>query len=188
VSWFPAAADMTIHDPVSRRVFTAALMMTPLLTKTAFAASLPTPVTRIDFDVSRKGSVAAIDFRIKRRRPYFIALQFNYAGHDDEYRVADLVRDKSPQHTGVTVPIQLQLLQLREDGSASTLIFNKSVITKDYYAHGFDKNQSNGNYCREILTTSLDPGAYRAEARTLNDSPAFAGTRSYLLIDYRGKY
>jgi hypothetical protein len=175
---------VTTHDPISRRVFTAALIVTPWLAKPALAASLPTPVTRIDFDVSRKGSVAAIDFRIKRRRPYFIALQFNYVGHADLHRVSELVGDP-----GVAIPIYLRLLRVGEHEGVSTSVFDGTVVTANYYAHGFEyKDQSNGNFRREILTTTLDPGVYRVEARTLDDSPAFSGTPSYLLIDYRGKW
>jgi hypothetical protein len=79
--------------------------MMPWLAKTAFGASLPTPVTRVNFEVSRKGSAAVIDFRIKQRRPYFIALQFNYVGRADSDRVVGLV-----EYPGITIPIHLRLL------------------------------------------------------------------------------
>jgi Domain of unknown function (DUF5625) len=176
---------MSKEEPVmrSRRVLTAVLALMPWLAKTAFGNSLPTPVTRVNFEVSRKRSAAVIGFRINRRRPYFIALQFNYVGRADSDRVLGLV-----EYPGITIPIHLRLLRLEERGGASTLVFDDTVMTKDYYAHGFDKDQSNGNFRREILTIGLEPGVYRVEARTLDDSPAFAGTPSYLRIDYRGKY
>jgi hypothetical protein len=172
-----------------RRVLSAifALALMPWLAQTVFAASLPSPVTKTDFDVTRKGNVAAIDFRIKQPRSYVFALQFTYAGSDDEDRVMDLVGGWKLQNPGIDIPIQLKLVRLEKGSSVSTPIFDDAIVTSKSYAHGFSDVRFNGKYSRAILTINLGPGLYRVEARTLGDNPAFAGTPAYLLIDYYAK-
>jgi hypothetical protein len=173
----------------SRRLLIAllALALMPWLPNAVFAASLPSPVTRTDFDVTRKGNAAAIDFRIKQPRSYVFALEFTYAGLDDENRVLDLVGGWKLHNSGVDIKIRLTLVRLEESAGASSPIFDGEVVTSKSYAHGFSDVKFNGKYRREILTVNLEPGRYRVEATTLDDNPAFAGTPSYLLIDYYAK-
>jgi len=177
---------MSEGEPImkSRRILAALLGLMPWLPRVVFAESLPSPVTKTIFDVSRKGSVAVIDFIIKKPRSYAFALQFSYVGSDDLYRVLSLVGDGSQKSPGIGIPIHLKITRLGKDGGG---VYDGAVITKKYYAHGFgglwDPPKS-GDFSREIITINLDQGIYRVEAETVDDVPAFAGVPSYLLIDY----
>jgi hypothetical protein len=172
------------------KIFIAVLLMF-IICMTACAGlqttSPPTPVVKWSFDVSKRDSKIIQDFRIDEYRSYYIALRFNYFGEKDLYRVLSLVGNGSSKYPGIDIPIHIKIYKLDTKNKSEELISENEILTKNYYAGGFEHNQSNGNYKREIIKISLTPGTYRVEANTIEDRPEFSSTPSYLQIEWHSK-
>ncbi|MCX5864587.1 MAG: DUF5625 family protein [Deltaproteobacteria bacterium] len=152
--------------------------------KTIFAQSPPVPAVHFPFDVSRSDTTLNQEFQIRDARSYVFAIKFNYFGHADLYRVLALVGDGSAQYLGLRIPIHLKILKLDAGSLPPELIYEDTMSTKEHYAHGFERDQKNGSYDREIVTIDLQPGIYRVVANTIKDSQEFSGTPSQLLIEF----
>lgn len=152
--------------------------------KTIFAKSPPVPAVHFPFDVSRSDTTLNQQFQIRDARSYVFAIKFNYFGDADLDRVLALVGNGSAQYLGICIPIHLKIFKLDPENLSPGLIYEDTISTKVYYAHGFERDQKNGNYNREIVTIDLQPGIYRVEANPTKDSQEFSGTPSQLLIEF----
>ena len=147
------------------------------------STSPPTPVVKFPFDVSKRDSKVNQEFRIVEYRSYYFAIRFDYFGPADEKRVFALVGNGSRRYPGVTIPIHVKIHKLDTGNLPPELIYENTISTKDRYAHGFERKQTDGNYLRQIIVIDLKTGIYRVEANTIEDRPEFSGTPSYLQIE-----
>lgn len=169
-------------------VLTAAfLMLFPWIPKASFAESPPVPVVKFPFDVSKRNSTVNQEFRIRDERSYVFGIRFDYFGPADERRVFALVGDGSSKDPGIDIPIHIKILKLETRNLPEELIYENTILTQKCYAHGFERNETDGNFDREIITIDLKPGIYRVEAKTIKDSPDFSSTSTYLHIEYYAK-
>lgn len=171
----------------SKRLIVAFLMLFPWIPKASFAELPPVPVVRFPFDVSKQHIIVNQEFRIRNNRSYVFAIRFDYSGPTDERRVFALVGDGSSKDPGISIPIHIKILKLDAGNLPPEIIYENTITTEHYYAHGFERKQTDGNFNREITTIDLKPGIFRIEASTIKESPEFSGTPSYLKIDYYSK-
>jgi hypothetical protein len=169
------------------RLIAVFLLLSPWVTACAAlsTASPPTPVVKFPFDVSKRDSTVYQEFRIREYRSYYFALRFDYFGLADEHRVLEqLVGDGSRKYPGIDIPIRIKIFKLDNENLPPALIYDNTISTKHYYVHGFERKQTDGNYCREIIAIDLKPGIYKVEVNTIEDRPEFSGTPSYLRIGW----
>lgn len=174
----------------SFKILIAALfLLVPLMTACAGlqSASPPKPVVKWPFDVSKRDSKISQEFSIDEYRSYYIALRFNYFGREDEYRVFELVGNGSSKYPGIDIPIYIKVCMISDENLTQKPIYENTISTEKRYAHGYERNQTDGNYCREIIAINLKPGIYRIEANTIEDKPEFSGIPSYLQIEWHSK-
>ena len=133
---------------ISRRSIAALLVSLPWLAKPVIAGQVPSPVTKTDFDVSRKDIVATIDFRIRRARSYVFALQFTYDGQEDELRVLQMV-GFGPRR-GTPINVGFKLYRLADGDQAGQPIVADIFSTEGSYAHGFSEERFHGKFSRGL--------------------------------------
>lgn len=178
---------LMIRAPVTAwqaRSFFALSALLLWLAGAAFGGALPTPATRTEFDISHRGNTASINFIVRESRSYVFALQFEYAGQDDEKRVLHLVGGGTSTEEGIDVPIQLRLSRLTDSAGASSPIFDQPAVTRRHYAHLFGGGKYKGAFNRKIFAIDLDPGKYSVQTKALADNPVFAGAPIFLVVEY----
>jgi hypothetical protein len=155
------------------------------VTPQSFADTDATPITRFEFEISKASSKITEPFKINEEKSYIFAIQFEYHGNDDLYRVLKLAGDgPGGRNEGVPFPIHLQIDHIDETGRTLAILFDETILTVRSYAHNFFYDRPAGSFSREITTFCLNPGQYLLEADTVRDVPALSGTPTYLLIDY----
>ena len=172
-------------------LITALLMIIPLMTSCSASSptsSLPTPVVKFPFDVSKRDSKVNQEIRIREYRSYYFALLFEYVhqgDHDriqaDHDRVLALVGNGASDDPGIKIPIHLKIIKLDTGSIPPEVIYENTILTHGTYASGF------GEHDREIIAVDLKPGIYRVEANTIEDRPEFSGTPSYLQIEWHSQ-
>ncbi len=171
-----------------KRLLAALLMLFPLLTACAALSqtSLPTPVVKFPFDVSKRDSTINQEFRISDYRSYYFALRFYHLGPPDAQRVLALVGNGGSEPSGIDIPIHIKIFKLLDTGNTPPeLIYEGTVSTSNSYAGvgTWWPPSGHGAFLREIIAIDLKPGIYRVEANTIEDRPEFSGTPSYLQIE-----
>lgn len=74
------------------RISASLFLLLACVPQSACADSLTIPPVRsFPLDVSRGDNTLDVEIQIREYRNYYFALQFDYAGRDDEYRVEKLV-------------------------------------------------------------------------------------------------
>jgi hypothetical protein len=165
-----------------KRLIAVTLLFFPLVTACSASSptsSLPTPVVKFPFDVSKRNSTVNQEFQIRDYRSYYFAIRFDYVGQTDHDRVNALVDVNISLHkrTGIDIPIHIKISKLGAGSLPPELLYEDTILTKEKYASAF------GYFLREIIAIDLKPGIYRVEANTLEDRPEFSGTPSYLQIE-----
>lgn len=175
-----------------RRIMASLLVLLPGIPQSALADALTIPPVRsFPFDVSRGDSTLDVEIQIREYRNYYFALQFDYAGRDDEYRVEKLVgggstyTDGKYEKPGIVAPIRLEIVRIDGDSSeGSKVIYKDTVESQGHYVHGFTEIKFNGHYRRMLISIALKPGLYRVHVNTIRDSPEFVGTPTHLKIEW----
>ncbi|GAB6124896.1 DUF5625 family protein [Humidesulfovibrio idahonensis] len=172
-----------------------ALLLLSLLVsvpKALFAETLPAPVVKFPFDLSKQSNVIKEDFQILETRSYIFAVMFAYSGEGELDYILGILGNATQPTTGksskpgIQFPLRLEIFKL-VPGRTPESVYNTQVVTKGYYAHGFAKKHGDGSFSREIATIDLSPGVYHVEVATIEDRPILAGLPTYLVIDYHSQ-
>jgi hypothetical protein len=153
---------------------------------TSPSTTLPIPVVKWPFDVSKQNSTVDQEIRIREYRSYYFALRFEFVTKGSQERIeADGDRvlalvdvDMSTmKHKGINIPIHLKISKPDTGSLLPKLIYEDTILTHGTYAGAF------GYHLREIIAIDLKPGIYRVEVNTIEDRPEFLGTPTYLQIE-----
>jgi hypothetical protein len=166
----------------SRLLLLAAfLALSALFPATVCPDTLPVPVVKFPFDVSRQNSALSQDFRIVEHRTYEFSIRFEYTSRAVEDRLLEVLTGRPSHKRGIPIPLHVRLLVLNPASKTYELIDENTVLTQDYITHELGVP---GAFTRQIIAVDLKPGTYRIQVNTLQDSREFQDMPSYLQIGY----
>jgi hypothetical protein len=134
----------------------------------------------LPIDVSRSGASVSTDFEITDERLYIFYLDVHYRNEQERQRIVQLVGDTARSNTGdypsTGVPLSIQLHL-----AASNTILDVTKEVKGSIGHGLGPH-GDGEYIREIHSTTLRRGIYHMKLRIIKGSPEFNGIQCGISI------